>query len=197
LAVSSGPSCRAAIYDPLEDTGKRVYAAIDPIGAVVKVSPEGPVGSTREGATMKGWLGSACAALVLAGCGDDSTQVLIDPEVEPFVGTWDAVVFTVTADAPPNTVVDVLTLGAFWIAIEPSGTYTATLEFPGAPPEIGKLTIDSGTQLTLEPNGGDPAPSEYDFAAPDSLVLDGATEFDFNLDRTDEPGQAHIELLRR
>jgi hypothetical protein len=71
------------------------------------------------------------------------------------------------------------------------------LEFPGAPPEIGKLTVQSPTQLTLNPNGGDPAPSTYRFAAEDSLVLDGATEFDFNLDGTEEPGQAHIELLRR
>jgi len=133
---------------------------------------------------------------MLTGCGSDTTEVEIDPAVEPFVGTWDAVVFTVTGDAPPNTVVDVLTLGAFWIAIEPSGTYTATLEFPGADPEIGKLTIDSPTQLTLKPNGGDPAPSTYAFATADSLVLDGATEFDFNLDGTDEPGQAHIELRR-
>jgi hypothetical protein len=146
---------------------------------------------------MRGWLGSVCAVLMLGGCGDDSTQVVIDPAVAEFVGTWDAVVFTVTGDAPPSTVVDVLTLGAFWIAIEPSGTYTATLEFPGAPPEIGRLTVESPTQLTLRPNGGDPAPSTYAFAAADSLVLDGATEFDFNLDGTDEPGQAHIELLRR
>lgn len=148
---------------------------------------------------MRRWLGSVCAVLVLAGCGGSSTEVEIDPAVEPFVGTWDAVVFTVTStEPPPNTVVvDVLTLGAFWIAIEPSGTYTATLEFPGAPPEIGKLTIESSAQLTLRPNGGDPAPSTYVFAASDSLVLDGGTEFDFNLDRVDEPGQAHIELLRR
>jgi len=147
--------------------------------------------------TIRGWMGGACAVLMLAGCGGSSTEVEIDPAVEPFVGTWDAVAFTVTGDAPPNTVVDVLTLGAFWIAIEPSGTYTATLEFPGAPPEIGKLTIESSTQLTLRPNAGDPAPSTYVFAAADSLVLDGATEFDFNLDGTNEPGQAHIELLRR
>jgi hypothetical protein len=35
------------------------------------------------------------------------------------------------------------------------------------------------------------------FATPDSLVLDGATEFDFNLDGADEPAQAHLELVRR
>jgi hypothetical protein len=136
------------------------------------------------------------AAVVLAGCGT-STDVEVDPAVEPYVGMWDAVVFTITGDAPPNTVVDVLTLGAFWISVEPSGTYTATLEFPGIPPEVGKLTVESSTQLTLRPNGEPPAPSTYLFATPDSLILDGATEFDFNLDGTNEPGQAHIEIVRR
>src|SRR5688572_15225351 len=132
---------------------------------------------------MRTWPTAVCAALTLVACGT-STDVDIDPAVEPFVGTWDAVVFTVTGDAPPNTVVDVLTLGAFWIAIQPSGNYTATLEFPGAPPELGDLTVESSSQLTLRPTGDDPAPSTYVFATPDSLVLDGPTEFDFNLDGT-------------
>jgi hypothetical protein len=144
----------------------------------------------------RNWVAVVAAAVVVAGCGT-STDPDVDPAVEPFVGTWDAVVFTVTGDAPPNTVVDVLTLAAFWIAIEPSGTYTATIELPGALPEIGDLTVDGPSQLTLRPSVGPPAPSTYSFATPDSLVLDGATEFDFNLDGTDEPGQAHIELVRR
>lgn len=145
--------------------------------------------------TRRKWSGLA-AALTVAACGT-STDVEVDPLVAPFVGAWDAVVFTVTGDAPPNTVVDVLTLGAFWIAVEPSGTYTASLEFPGAPPEIGTLTVESPSHLTLRPNGGPPAPSVYAFATPDSVVLDGATEFDFNLDGTPESGQAHIEIVRR
>ena len=145
---------------------------------------------------MKQRVGSVLAALAIVACGG-STDIDVDPLVEPFVGTWDAVVFTVTADAPPNQVVDVLTLGDFWIAVEPSGTYTATLEFPGIPAEIGQLTVESSSQLTLRPTVGDPAPSTYVFATPDSLILDGPTEFDFNLDRTDEPGQAHIEIVRR
>ncbi|MGE0159546.1 MAG: hypothetical protein AB7T31_09035 [Gemmatimonadales bacterium] len=143
--------------------------------------------------TWAGWIG---AALVLSACGS-STDVEIDPAVEPFVGTWDAVAFTVTGDDPPHTVVDVLTLGPFWIRVEPSGSYQAVLEFLGGQAEFGKLTVQSSTVLILDANDDPPAPSTYVFATTDSLVMDGATEFDFNLDGTDEPGQAHIEIVRR
>ncbi len=145
---------------------------------------------------MKRAMTALLAAAVLAGCGT-STDVEIDPAVEPFVGIWDAVVFTVTGDAPPNTVVDVLTLGDFWIAVEPSGSYHAVLEFPGNRPDDGDLTVESPSVLILNSNLTGPAPSTYLFATADSLILDGATEFDFNLDGTDEPGQAHIEIVRR
>src|SRR5688500_6567212 len=120
---------------------------------------------------MKRWAGSVCAALALAACGE-STGVEVDPAVEPFVGMWDAVVFTVTGDAPPNTVVDVLTLGAFWVAIEPSGSYHAVLEFPGSRPDDGDLTVQSTSVLILDSNQTGPAPSTYLFATPDSLILD-------------------------
>ena len=136
-----------------------------------------------------------CAGGAVAACGTDSTGP--DPALEPFVGMWDGVVFTVTGDAPPNTVADLLTLGPFWISVEPSGQYTATLEWLGGFAEIGQLSIQSSSALTLDPTTGPPAPSTYVFATPDSLILDGATEFDFNLDGTDEPAQAHMELVRR
>jgi len=145
---------------------------------------------------MKRWLGWATIVVAIAACGD-STGVEIDPAVAPFVGTWDAVVMTARADAPPNQEVDVLSIAAFWINIQPSGTYTATLEFPGARPEIGRLKVEDASTLTLHPEVGDPAPSTYFFATPDSLILDGATEFDFNLDGTNEPAQGHIELVRQ
>jgi hypothetical protein len=113
------------------------------------------------------------------------------------VGTWDAVVFTVTADDPPHTTADVLTLGPFWISVEPSGRYIATLEFLGGQVEFGQLTVQTSTRLTLDPDNGPAAPSDYVFATTDSLVLDGSTDFDFNLDGTTEPAQAHIEIVRR
>lgn len=147
--------------------------------------------------TWRSWLVAAVVA-ALAGCGSDD-GVSPDPELERFVGTWDATVFTVTADDPPNTEVDILDSGSFNVTIEPSGTYTARLEVFGfAQPEIGQLSV-SGSTLTLTPTQppGDPTPSTFEFRSEDYLVLDGPTEFDFNLDGTAEPAQAHIELERR
>jgi len=136
-----------------------------------------------------------CVVSASAACGTDSIGP--DPALEPFVGLWDGVVFTVTGDAPPNTVADLLSLGSFWISVEPSGQYTATLEWLGGFAEIGQLSVQGTSSLTLDPTTGPPAPSTYRFATQDSLILDGATEFDFNLDGTDEPAQAHMELVRR
>lgn len=141
---------------------------------------------------MRGWVGWALMLFVAAGCGKDA--IAVDPAVQRFVGTWDAVDFTVTGD---TIVVDVLTLGPFWISVEPSGQYTATLEFLGGFAELGQLSVQNSTTLTLDPSDGPPAPSAFVFATADSLILDGATEFDFNLDGTEEPAQAHIELVRR
>ena len=137
-------------------------------------------------------------AQALGACGSDGTGPAVDPKIQPFVGLWDAVVFRVTGDADPvNQTANLLTLGPFWISVEPSGQYTATLEWLGGFAEIGQLTVQSTTTLTLDPTTGPPAVSTFLFATPDSLIMDGATEFDFNGDLIDEPGQAHLELVRR
>jgi hypothetical protein len=145
---------------------------------------------------MKRWLGLAVALFGSGGCGSSST---FDPvsEVAPFVGIWDAVVFTVTGDAPPHTTADILTLGRFWINVQPSGRYTATLEFAGGQIEDGQLSVESSSRLVLDADNAPPAPSDYVFATPDSLILDGATQFDLNLDGTDEPAQVHMEIVRQ
>lgn len=141
-------------------------------------------------------VGTVGVLLAAAGCGS-SDPVAVDPAVAPFVGTWDAVVMTVTADAPPNTVADVLALGKFWMHVEPSGQYQATLEWLGGFAVIGQLTVESTTGLTLHPNNGPPEPGSYTFATADSLILDGALQFDFNGDFIREPAQGHTELVRR
>jgi len=136
--------------------------------------------------------------VLVAACGG-SGGVEPDPAVAPFVGTWDATVFTVMADAPPQTTADVLSLGDFYISVEPSGQYTATLAIVGVSPEVGQLTV-VGSTIVLDPSVPATAPtatSSYVFTADDYLVLDGPTEFDFNFDGTDEAAHAHIELQRR
>jgi hypothetical protein len=144
---------------------------------------------------MKRWLGLA-GIVVVAACGSSSSFDPLD-EIEPFVGTWDAVVFMVTADDPPHTMANILTLGPFWIRVEPSGRYQGVLEFLSGQTEWGQLSVQSSTQLTLDADLTPPAPSTYRFATPDSLILDGATQFDFNLDGTDEAAQVHMEIVRR
>lgn len=136
---------------------------------------------------------------LLAACGGDSGLTEPDPAVQPFVGTWDAEVFTVTSDADPSIVADIMVNGSFTLNVQPSGAYTATLIFGGIllGPEIGTVTVNSGSTLTLFPTGGTPATSNYTFVRDDYLRLEGPTEFDFNLDEVLEPAQAFIELQRR
>lgn len=138
--------------------------------------------------------------LLTMGCGDD--PVVVQPpedRVAPFVGTWDAEAFTVTSDADTSTVADLTLDGSFVINIQPSGTYTATLVYGDLSPiiEIGVLSPSESGTVTLRPNGGTPATSDYVFVREDYLQLDGPTEFDFNLDEVPDAGQAHIELQRR
>jgi hypothetical protein len=134
----------------------------------------------------------------LAGCG--GSTIAPDPAVAPFVGTWDAEVFVLTAQDDPSIEIDILEFGAFYITIEPSGQYTATLEHPfGAAIEIGQLTV-IGSTIRLDPSIPANAPtatSSFAFSSADYLVLDGSSQFDFNADGTPEAATAHIELRRR
>ena len=150
---------------------------------------------TRRSA-VGGWM-TWVLALLLASCGgDDGVQA--DPAVAPFVGTWDADSLTMTNVANLTQVANVLDFGSFFITVEPSGQYTANLTVLGTPfPEIGQLTVIDGSTLTLTPTGGPVSTGEYFFAAPDSLILEGASDFDFNLDGTPESAIAHFELTRR
>jgi hypothetical protein len=142
----------------------------------------------------------ALAALVLAAACGNSAGVEADPAVAPFVGTWDAEVYEIWPESDPDFVIDVLTVfGDFHITVEPSGQYTAVLEAPGSPAEIGQLTVIGATirlDVTLPANEPSRAAS-YSFTAEDYLLLDGAIEVDFNGDQTRDPGGAHIELRRR
>jgi hypothetical protein len=144
----------------------------------------------------------AIVALTTSACGEDSVIGPVEnPEVEPFVGTWDARVFTVTADADTSIVADLIENGSFVINVQPSGTYTATLVFAGLSPivEIGQLSV-SGGFLTLRPNQTPScpvAPQPYEFTRSDYLVLGpGPTCFPFRPGELD-PGQAYIELELR
>jgi hypothetical protein len=151
-----------------------------------------------------GWrqlLPAFLAALSFAtGCtGSDGVQV--DPAVAPFVGDWLATAMVLTSVANPDVHPDLIEVGAtFSVNIQPSGQYTAILLFSGqSQTEIGQLTV-SGGSVTLHPSfpaGAAAATSTFSFPDADHLVLDGSTEFDFNLDGTSEAATAHVELARK
>lgn len=140
--------------------------------------------------------------LVLAGCGESPGDEIVgpDPAITPFVGTWDAEQFVVTNTADTTFVADLLISGSFFINVQPSGLYTATLVFGGLTPfvEIGQLEVEAGF-VTMNSQDVDPCPgaSEYTFVADDRLELLGPTCFDFNLDGETEEAEAFIELVRR
>ena len=147
---------------------------------------------------VNGWLAWVVVALAF-GCGGEEAPGP-NAAVAPFVGTWDGTEFTVTSAANPSQVADLLENGSFFLVVEPSGLYNATLVFGQLPPitDIGQITV-SGSFITLTPNGDNPCPasSEYVFSGPDYVTLDGPTCFDFNLDGIREDAEAHLELQRR
>ena len=150
----------------------------------------------------KRYWGISVITAILAACRTDGeTPLGPDESLVPFVGTWDAEVMTITNDADPSVVADLMLNGVFFINIQPSGIYTASLEFGGIPlpPEIGQVTISDGGFITLQPSAPDatPATSAYIFLQPDYLRMVGPTDFDFNLDGTSEPAELFLEVRRR
>lgn len=136
---------------------------------------------------------------LFAGCSDD-TGFGPDPAVTPFVGDWEATALVLSSPVAPDLSVDLIEQGStFNLNVQPSGTYTAILVFFGqAQTEIGQISV-AGQTVTL--NSTFPTVSTeistYVFEGPDRLILDGDTEFDFNLDGTPDDALAHFELQRR
>ncbi|MGW8264737.1 MAG: hypothetical protein ACWGSQ_00105 [Longimicrobiales bacterium] len=133
--------------------------------------------------------------LFLAGCsggGTDSGK----GELEPLVGKWRATTLLLTNSANPGVSIDLVEAGAtFTISILATGQYSATLAaFGQTNTEIGTVEV-SGNQVTIQPTSpaGPPLVGTFYFQGR-TLVLDGASEYDFNQDGTPEAAQAHIEL---
>ena len=135
------------------------------------------------------------AANLFAACSDDGTG---PAELQPLVGTWRAQVLTLTNKANPETVVRLIEEGAtFTLSVLSNGQYQAVLEIFGqSNPELGTISI-SGNQVTLTPVNppGPTTTGTWQFQG-NALILDGDTEFDFNLDGTNEDATVHFELTR-
>ena len=128
------------------------------------------------------------------GCSDDGTGP--DKELEPFVGKWRAQAMVLTNSANPSVSVDLIEQGAtFTLSILATGQYSASLAaFGQSNTEVGTIEV-SGSQITISPTSpaGPPLVATFAFQG-GLLVLDGASEFDFNQDGTPEAATAHIEL---
>ena len=104
-----------------------------------------------------------------------------------------------TNKANPDVAPDLIQEGAqFDLNVQPSGQYTAILTYlQQASTEIGFISV-SGSTVILERNfpSAQTSTAVYRFSG-GQLILDGDSEFDFNLDGTAEPAEAHIVLDKR
>ncbi len=118
------------------------------------------------------------------GCGNDSTGPDLNPDF--MVGDWLADSLVMTSVANPDVVADLTALGAvFTLSVQPSGRYTAILEgFGQSNSESGRLTVD-GAYVVLMPESppGPESQALWDRVG-ESVILEGESQFDFNLDGT-------------
>jgi hypothetical protein len=101
-----------------------------------------------------------------------------------------------TNQASPDTSVDLIQEGAsFTLSILATGEYSAALSLLGQThTELGTIEV-SGSQITITPTTPPGPSTSGTWSLTGGIVyIDGTTEFDFNLDGTDEPADIHIEL---
>jgi hypothetical protein len=114
------------------------------------------------------------------------------------VGAWNARVVLLTNKANPSQSVDIIEEGAtFTISILATGTYTASLSIFGSAgqAQIGTVSV-SGNQVTIAPTNSSEPPTTGTWAIQGGvLIIDGDTEFDFNLDGTREDSTVHMEFV--
>lgn len=134
--------------------------------------------------------------IIPTGCSDDGTG---PGELKPLVGVWDALELVMTSQTNPDISVDLIEEGAaFTLSILSNGQYTATLTiFEQGTSEMGNVQI-SGNTVTITPTQpeGPALEATWSFQG-ERLVLDGESEFDFNLDGTTEASFVHIVLEPR
>jgi len=103
-----------------------------------------------------------------------------------------------TSTANPTISLDLIEEGAtFTLSILSTGQYSAVLSILGqSNTEVGKVEV-SGNTISITPTSpsGPPLVATFSFVG-EILVLDGSSEFDFNMDGTPEEALAHIELYR-
>ncbi len=105
----------------------------------------------------------------------------------------------VTSKADPSVSPDITEFGAtFTLSVQPSGRYLAILVvFRQSSSESGTLTVDGEWVVFMRQL---PSPDESRALwerLGSSVILEGDTEFDFNLDGTAEPATLRTTLVPR
>ncbi len=135
------------------------------------------------------------AAVAATGCGEGLTEPDLNPDF--MVGDWLAESLVLTSVANPEVIADLVARGAvFTLSVQASGRYTAILEGFGQPfSESGRLTVD-GAYVVLMPETP-PGPESRGLweRVGDSVILEGESEFDFNLDGTAEAATLRQVLI--
>ena len=113
------------------------------------------------------------------------------------VGDWSADSLVMTSAANPAVTAALRALGAaFTLLVEPSGRYTAILErFGQSSSEIGKLTVDGADVVLMPESPAGPESRALWERVGNSVILEGDSDFDFNLDGTTEPATLRQVLV--
>ena len=129
------------------------------------------------------------------GCGSDPIEPDFDPDF--MVGDWLADSLVMTSAANPEVVADLVALGAvFTLSVQPSGRYTAILEgFGQSSSEFGRLTVDGASVVLMPESPPGPESRALWERVGDSVILEGDSDFDFNLDGTTEPATLRQVLI--
>lgn len=145
----------------------------------------------KPSAIVLALVGWAIGAL---GCSEDPNQP--DREIAPLVGTWRGRSMVLTNRANPQVRVDLIAQGAvFTLAVVGNGTYSATLSLFGQTNvETGTIAV-RGNRVTITPTlpPGPPTTGTWKLEGT-TLLLEGQTEFDFDLDGVREPAEIKMEL---
>ncbi len=152
-----------------------------------------PFSHTRYGLRLLVFTGSL--TIGATGCGG------VEPVVyEPgfMVGEWLAETLLLTSVADPLVFTELVAdLGAvFTLSVQPSGRYTAILTgFGQSSSEFGRLTVD-GDEVVLFPESppGEESRAVWERIG-DTVILEGESEFDFDLDGTAEPATRRQVLI--
>ena len=134
-------------------------------------------------------------AISANGCGGGPTEPDLNPDF--MVGSWLADSLEMTSLANPDVTERLDTLGAvFTLSVQPSGRYTAILEgFGQSSSEIGKLTVDGPDVVFMPESPAGPESRAVWERVGDTVILEGESEFDFNLDGTAEPATLRQVLI--